>query len=174
MNGLSYTFNAESRRNLYEYTRIKNITNNTHAIQLSYIVSLLVILLFCFLSFGSVSCFIVVSNSSLVSDPVRQMSQFAGLIKKFWLWFLSLCVFPLLWLSASLTPVSHCPHLTCVYSLWAPCLQCQFVFVVRSKCSSISPSDSLPHVFLPCFQSWFDPGVLHWCTVPVFSRLFTF
>lgn len=63
----------------------------------------------------------------------------------------SLRVFPQLWLLAPrcyFTPVSHYPLLHCVYTLCAPCLQCQFVFVFCSKFSSISGSDSIPYYLI--------------------------
>lgn len=91
-----------------------------------------------FFSINSVSCFMVVFDSSLVSDS-----------------FLSLCVFPSLWLSAG--PWCARPRLIIptilVYIVCVLPVFCVSSSSSHSKHSWISPSDSPPSVFWPCLLS---------------------
>ena len=116
----------------------------TGPLLLSCLVSLQVMLLFFSRLFSIVSCFILVSDSPLVSEP-----------------FLSLCVFPPFVIVPDVLHLCliSSTSLVCVYS---PCLHCQFIFVYHSKRSCMSPSDSLSSVSVPAFCL---------CLVPLFGLL---
>ena len=121
------------------------------------------VFLYCF---SSVSCFILGSNSRLVSNSLPAFVHF-----------------PPLWLSPPpryVSPVSNHPFLLRVYSLRAPFSLCQLVFALRRKRSAFFLVHTPPGVFDPVF--WTLPCLCRalcvlaatlidfLCTEPAFSK----
>ena len=122
-------------------------------LRVSCLVSTKVMFLFFPRSVSSVSCFVLASNSALVSVPLP-----------------ALVCFPPLWSSAPpwcASPVHNYPQLTCVFSPHAPCQHlCQIVFAVIASALAFSL------VFLcvwPCFLNLTLPMSCSFCMLAVLT-----